>query len=200
MPKHGRAAANQHGYVIDRHLKAIEQLLRRYHVGYVYVGWLETKTYPAAGLKKFDTEKELFSLAYENREAKIYRVLGAETQDVPLVAVTRETLPAPAAARGGPPVDEPEEPPAIADSAAPDRAPYAGMREPRDAAVDGRGRLWVADFANNRIRIFDADGGYLGGWGGRGAGTFGLREPCGATTIAGRPSRSSASDRKPAFR
>jgi DNA-binding beta-propeller fold protein YncE len=60
--------------------------------------------------------------------------------------------------------------------------PYAGMREPRDADLDSRGRLWIADFGNNRIRVFDKEGGFLGGWGGRGAGTHGLREP-GAVAI-----------------
>ncbi|MDQ2977766.1 MAG: NHL repeat-containing protein, partial [Acidobacteriota bacterium] len=42
-----------------------------------------------------------------------------------------------------------------------------------------RGRLWVADFGTNRIRIFDREGGLLGGWGGRGSGVHQLREPCG---------------------
>jgi sugar lactone lactonase YvrE len=44
--------------------------------------------------------------------------------------------------------------------------------------VDARGRIWIADFGNSRVRIFDPFGGYLGGWGGRGGGTYGLREPC----------------------
>ena len=33
---------------------SVERLLRRYHVGYVYVGWLERQTYPGAGLRKFE--------------------------------------------------------------------------------------------------------------------------------------------------
>jgi DNA-binding beta-propeller fold protein YncE len=45
--------------------------------------------------------------------------------------------------------------------------------------VDDRGRLWVADFGHSRLRVFDANGGYLGGWGGRGSGEFGFRELCG---------------------
>jgi DNA-binding beta-propeller fold protein YncE len=53
------------------------------------------------------------------------------------------------------------------------------MKEPRGAAFDRRGRLWIADFGNSRLRIFDSLGGSLGGWGGRGRGTFGFREPCG---------------------
>lgn len=162
-------------------IEPTEGLLRRYHVGYVYVGWLERKTYPLAGLRKFENAKGLLELAYENQEAKIYRVVGGETEDVMLV--TRETLPAQAAS-AEPPGDEPEEPPAISDSAAPERLPFAGMREPRDAAVDAKGRIWVADFGNNRIKVFDPEGGFLGGWGGRGGGRFGLNQP-GAVAIAG---------------
>ena len=95
------------------------------------------------------------------------------------------------AARGAaksesPAPQQPSEPtaPLIRETAATDRAPYAGMKEPRDAAVDDRGRLWVADFGNARLRIFDASGGYLGGWGNRGNGTYELRDPC-AVTIRG---------------
>jgi DNA-binding beta-propeller fold protein YncE len=151
-----------------------EALLRRYHVGYVYVGWLERQTYPSEGLRKFDTEKGLFEVAYENREAKVYRVVGGDSEDV--IAPARESLPEPAP---GQVVDEKEEPPSIQETPEAGRAPFSGMREPRDGAVDGKGRLWVADFGTSRLRIFDAEGGYLGGWGGKGAGTFGLREPCG---------------------
>ena len=170
------------------HAEAVEGLLRRYHVGYVYVGWLERTTYcdkklpedpctgPGTGLAKFDSEKDLFRRVYENAQAKIYRVVAGDTEDV--VTPVRESLPAVPAATG-PAQDEPEETPAIAASATPGERPYAGMREPRGAAVDGEGRLWVADFGRNRLRVFDPQGGYLGGWGGRGAGTYGLREPCG---------------------
>jgi YYY domain-containing protein len=158
---------------------AVERLLRRYHVGYVYSGWLERKTYPPAGLRKFDTAKDLFELAYENRDAKIYRVIGGDSEDVIMPA--REDLPEPA---GGGEVIEEEQPPAISEKPEEGRAPFSGMKEPRDGDLDGRGRLWIADFGNSRIRIFDSDGGFLGGWGGRGDATHALREPS-AIAIAG---------------
>jgi DNA-binding beta-propeller fold protein YncE len=138
------------------------------------VGWLERQTYPSEGLKKFDAEKGLFEVAYENRESRVYRVVGGDSEDV--IAPARESLPEPAP---GQVVDEKEEPPAIQETPEAGRGPFSGMREPRDGAVDGKGRLWIADFGMSRLRIFDAEGGYLGGWGGKGAGTFGLREPCG---------------------
>jgi len=69
--------------------------------------------------------------------------------------------------------------PSIRDSAQPGTAPYSGLKHPRDAALDGRSRLWVADFGNSAIRVFDASGGDLGGWGGRGDGPLNLKDPCG---------------------
>ena len=152
---------------------AIERLLRRYHVGYVYVGWLERRTYPAEGLRKFDSARNLFELVYENREAKVYRVVGGDSEDV--IAPARESLPEPAV---GPDVSEEEETPAISDKAEEGRPPFSGTKEPRDADLDHRGRLWVADFGHSRIRIFDAEGGFLGGWGGRGNTTYAMKDPC----------------------
>ena len=63
-------------------------------------------------------------------------------------------------------------------------APFGKLNEPRDAALDSRGRLWVADFGNSRLRIYDASGGYLGGWGGKGDGRHAFRDLT-AVAIAG---------------
>jgi sugar lactone lactonase YvrE len=152
----------------------IEGILRRYRVGYVYVGWLEKKTYPPEGLQKFQTDRSRFQLVYENPETRIYRVAGGPGQDVVIPA--RESLPENAAPAQ--PQDEPQEKPSILEHPAAAESPYADLKEPRGAAVDDRGRLWVADFGHSRLRIFDANGGYLGGWGGRGSGEFGFRELC----------------------
>jgi YYY domain-containing protein len=149
-------------------------LLHRYGIGYVYVGPLEKKTYPAAGLQKFGTRPDLFQLAYENPDVRIYRVAGSPAQDVLLPV--KETLPP--SSSSGPPADEPEEAPAVAAQPSGD-GPWSNLREPRGVALDSRGRVWVADFGNSRLRVFDRDGGYLGGWGGRGSGEFGFRELCG---------------------
>ena len=157
--------------------RASRRCSRRYHVGYVYVGWLERKTYPAAGLQKFRTSRDLFELVYENPETQIYRVVGGPTRGrdpaVPRSAARvgrgrrrrRRTSP-----RSGPrsrrrrTAGEP---------------PFSKLREPRGAAVDGEDRVWIADFGHSRLRVFDADGGFLGGWGGRGGGEFGFKELCG---------------------
>ncbi|HXM78339.1 MAG TPA: NHL repeat-containing protein [Thermoanaerobaculia bacterium] len=73
------------------------------------------------------------------------------------------SVPAPTAS---PAVAGIEETPAFRETAAPGEAPYAAVQQPFDCAVDDRGRLWVLDSANGRVRVFDDKGGYLGGWGG----------------------------------
>lgn len=164
----------------SRAADVVEPLLRRYRVGYVYVGWLERATYPPAGLSKFETAGELFEEVFAYKDVRIYRVLGAgavSAAPLPLpMPPMREVAAEPAT---GPPAEEPEEPPVFRSSPRPGSAPFASLREPRAVAVDGRGRLWVTDFGNSRLRVFDEDGGLLGGWGGRGSGHFGLREPSG---------------------
>src|SRR5262249_55925168 len=68
-------------------------LLRRYRVAYVYVGAVERKTYPAAGLRKFGMNPDLFEIVYENPEVKIYRVAGGATAGS--VLPLKETPPPP---------------------------------------------------------------------------------------------------------
>jgi YYY domain-containing protein len=150
--------------------------LHRYHVGYVYVGWVERRTFPAEGLGGFDTDRNVYTLAYENPEARIYRVVGGDTQDV--IAV-RETVPTPTPEPGREGEDMPGAAPVIRETAAKGPAPFAGLKEPRGAAVDEKGRVFVADFGNSRLAIFDASGGSLGGWGGRGSGPHGFNQLCG---------------------
>lgn len=89
----------------------------------------------------------------------------------------------PAAESGSPaptPTEKPVEkdvPFAISETAKAGEAPYSGLKEPQQAAFDGKGRLWIVDSANSRVAVFDAAGGYLGGFGGMGGGHFGLRNP-----------------------
>jgi DNA-binding beta-propeller fold protein YncE len=66
--------------------------------------------------------------------------------------------------------------PKILESPDPSVPAFGKLKEPRDAAVDSRGRLWVADFGNSRLRIYDSAGGYLGGWGGKGDGPHAFRD------------------------
>jgi len=82
------------------------------------------------------------------------------------------------AAAAATPAPAPDQPPVIRDAAEPGKAPWAGLSEPRGAALDGRGRIWVSDFGLSRIAIFDLAGGSLGGWGGvKGNGKYQLQDP-----------------------
>ncbi len=87
--------------------------------------------------------------------------------------------------KGQPPAPQPTETasperrPTVLSKAEPDRPPFSGLHGPRDAAVDEKGRLWVMDFGNSTVQIFDGAGGSLGGWGSRGIGNYGLKDPCG---------------------
>jgi DNA-binding beta-propeller fold protein YncE len=69
--------------------------------------------------------------------------------------------------------------PHISDKADAGNGPFAGLIHPRAAAVDDRGRLWVADFGHAAVRFFDGSGGLFGGWGGIGDGEYGMKDPCG---------------------
>src|SRR5512132_1090738 len=44
------------------------------------------------------------------------------------------------------------------------------FNSPTGIAVDASGHVYVADFNNNRVQTFDADGHYLSQWGSFGAG------------------------------
>jgi DNA-binding beta-propeller fold protein YncE len=69
--------------------------------------------------------------------------------------------------------------PSIRQVAEPNRPPFSGLNSPRGAALDGKGRLWIVDMRNMAIRIFDASGGYFGGWGGPGTGEYAMKDPHG---------------------
>jgi DNA-binding beta-propeller fold protein YncE len=101
--------------------------------------------------------------------------LACKRGEKPSAGAPASPAPAAAAATPAPP---PDTPPVIHETAEAGKAPWAGLAEPRGAALDGRGRIWVSDFGHSRIAIFDLNGGYLGGWGGvKGNGKFQLQDP-----------------------
>ena len=93
---------------------------------------------------------------------------------------------------GGAPVAAPAEAAAAAGSGEPRLSdkpeagslPFGGMRISHGIAVDGRGRLYLTDFNNNRIRVFDSAGASFGGWGTTGTGNYGLKDPA-AVSVSG---------------
>ncbi len=54
-----------------------------------------------------------------------------------------------------------------------------GLWGPRGIAVDGEGRVFVADTGNKRVVVYDADGNYISQFGGAGMGPGQLDEPVG---------------------
>ena len=63
---------------------------------------------------------------------------------------------------------------------APPPADAAGrVRQPRGAASDALGRVWVADFGNQRVQLFGQDGTSLLAFGARGSGPGQFKDPCG---------------------
>lgn len=100
---------------------------------------------------------------------------GCKRPEKPGAAGAGAAPPAAAASPAPPPADAP---PVILTSPEPGKAAWAGLAEPRGAALDGKGRLWVSDFGHSRVAIFDGAGGSLGGWGGvRGNGRFQMQDP-----------------------
>ncbi len=99
--------------------------------------------------------------------------LGCRKSEKPAASMTAA---GPAAAT---PAPSAEAGPSIRDTPEANRPPFSGLRAARGAAVDDRGRLWVTDFEHAAIRLFDASGGFLGGWGSRGDGPYQLKDPCG---------------------
>jgi DNA-binding beta-propeller fold protein YncE len=87
--------------------------------------------------------------------------------------------PAPAEAVPTPAPPSPSTGPKFADKADTSKGPFGGLAHARALAVDANGRVWIADFGNAAVKLFDASGGLLGGWGGPGEGTYGMKDPCG---------------------
>ncbi len=75
------------------------------------------------------------------------------------------------------PTPDPGEPLAFRQAASRDEPPFAAARSPFEVKLDGEGRIWILDSPNSRIRLFDREGGFLGGWGGLGSGQFSFKTP-----------------------
>ncbi len=82
------------------------QMLRRYQVGYIYVGELERAYYDAEGLDKFDAMVgSALEIAYQDGPVTIYRVIGSGAREVAAAPASAspadaETPPSPLTAIG----------------------------------------------------------------------------------------------------
>jgi DNA-binding beta-propeller fold protein YncE len=112
----------------------------------------------------------------------LVRAIGAVGIAVGMTACRKAEAPAPAAASApsapAAASPAPASTPSILETAEKGRAPFSGFHASRGIAVDDRGRVWIADFEHAAIAVYDAEGGYLGGWGGKGDGPYQLKDPC----------------------
>jgi YYY domain-containing protein len=141
----------------------VARVLSRYHVALVAVGNLERRTYAGGNLARFEKWTDLLTPVYRNPEIVLFAVKGVF---------------APGAAPA--PVRVDELPPSTRREETPPPAEAAGqVRQPRGAASDAAGRVWVADFGNQRVQVFGADGSPAFALGTRGSGPGQFNDPCG---------------------
>ncbi len=141
----------------------VRQILLRTHVALVAVGNLERKTYAGGNLARFEEWTDLLTPVYRNPEIVLFGVKGVFAPGVAAAPVRVEELAAPVRkADAPPPADLP-----------------GRLRQPRGAAADASGRVWVADFGNQRIQLLAADGAPVLAIGTRGSGPSQFNDPCG---------------------
>jgi DNA-binding beta-propeller fold protein YncE len=126
-------------------------LLARYRIDLVFVGPLERRTYPAAGLRKFEQWTSTRPV-FRNGEVTIYAVPG-------LLAQAKTWV-------------EPIDDAAVA-------APLGVLREPRGVARTPDGGFVVADFGHDRLQRFAADRTAEEVIGEAGSGPGEFNDPCG---------------------
>jgi len=144
---------------------AVEAVLKRYHVALVWVSALEQKTYGGDPAARFREWKDLLTPVYENPGVTIFAVKGNFRGDAS--ATIEQVEPPP-----GAPAEGASEP-------APAQDPLGKVGQPRAAAVDAKGNIYVADFVNNRIQKFGPDLQPLLAWGRRGSRPGEFKDPCG---------------------
>jgi YYY domain-containing protein len=130
-----------------------EALMRKYHVDLVFVGPLERRTYPAAGLAKFGAWG-VTQPVFESGNVAIYArpgvVSSAKTWIEPVESGSSEAAP-----------------------------PLGSFAEPRDVARAPNGTIYVADFRNQRIQHLGGDLRPLGAFGTSGDAPGQFDDPCG---------------------
>jgi YYY domain-containing protein len=137
-----------------------EQLMRKYHVDLVFVGALERRTYPPAGLDKFATWP-VTERVFTSGGVTIFATPGSLRSArswIEEAPRSSSVLPAP---------------------------PFGSFSEPRGLARARDGVLYVADFGNGRIQRLAADLGALGGFGAPGSRLGEFHDPCDVAVDAG---------------
>ncbi|MGZ6971475.1 MAG: DUF2298 domain-containing protein, partial [Thermoanaerobaculia bacterium] len=141
----------------------VARVLSRYHVALVAVGNLERRTYGGGNLARFEKWTDLLTPVYRNPEIVLFAVKGAFAPGAAAVPVRVDELPSSTRTEETPPPVE-----------------AAGLlRQPRGVASDAAGRVWVANFGNQCVQVFGADGSPALALGTRGSGPGQFNDPCG---------------------
>jgi uncharacterized membrane protein/DNA-binding beta-propeller fold protein YncE len=146
------------------------ELIRKFNIAFIYVGYLERERHDPFGLQKFDRYPNFFGLVYRNPKVSIYEVRGHRYARVRRVEEKEETRELAAASMlvGGP-------------------GSEAGQfLRPQGIWVDRGGNFFVADAGNHRVQVFDSRGRFLFSLGGRGSGDGELFWPAGVGVAADR--------------
>jgi len=136
----------------------VSGILKKYHVALVYVGPVELRTYAGANLANFTKWEDLLTRIYQNAGVSIFAVTGQFSGVLPVTTI--EEVPT----EGSEDVNAP--------------APPGEFRQPRGAAVDSKGNVYVADFDNHRIQKFDSNLEFLTAWGEQGNLPGQFKQPC----------------------
>jgi YYY domain-containing protein len=135
-------------------------ILEKYHVSLVYVGPIERRTYQGGNLQRFNDWKALFTPVYKNAGVSIFAVNGQFTGAMPVTTIE----------------EVPRE--VVAEEEASAQAPPGEFRQPRGAAVDSQGNVYIADFDNHRIQKLDPQLNPLIAWGESGNLPGQFKQPC----------------------
>lgn len=124
-------------------------ILDRYNIALIYVGGVERRVYAGGNLANFKKWDDLLTPVYTNRGVHIFAVQGQFSGAMPVTTI--------------------EEVPQVAEGEEmPIQAREGVLKQPRDLAADDDGNIYVADFGNDRIQVFDATMNFLRAWGQRG--------------------------------
>lgn len=141
-------------------IDVVKGVLERYNVALVYVGGVERRAHSGGNVANFKDWDELLTPVYTNRGVHIFAVNGQFSGAMPMTTIEEV-----------PQVDEGEEVP-VQDQ-------EGVLKQPRGLAVDAQGNVYVADFGNDRIQVYDATMMFVREFGQRGKLPGELNQPSG---------------------
>jgi len=129
--------------------EVVKGVLQRYNVALVYVGGVERRSHAGGNTANFKQWDDLLTPVYTNRGVHVFAVNGQFSGAMPVTTI--------------------EEVPQVADGEElPIQAREGILKQPRGMAIDADGNIYVADFGNDRIQVYDSTMMFIRTWGQRG--------------------------------